>query len=332
MNAVQEELARRLRALPLDHPESHVVSARVLRESGVSARTPRRMEPRRRLIGLPAIAVLLVAILPLAWGFLYFSPATAAALADVGGPKGFSTAILEGVGLGTGNSVTAQSSSASGPTFRVTLVGAYADPIRTVILFNISPASITFSATLRDQFGINYDLRSGQGDLRTGDNAYEFAPASWLTARTGMRFTLDVREVPLGFSVPGQPATVRGVVLVNSGHELGAPAPGPLGQGYMSFRDLRYAGRVLAFDAEVSGIPYSELTRDFPKGSGLSAVNIVLKPVDGSPPILASGYGASSSGGPTALQAYFVNIDPGTYLLSIAVYGEGTLERTVVVS
>jgi hypothetical protein len=332
MNAVHDKLAQRLKDLPLEEPEARVVSARVLRETRVVTPAPSRVPFRPRRFRLAAIAALLVASLPLAWGFLYFSPATAVALADAGGARGFSSFVLDGVGLGTGGSVTAQSSSASGPNFRVRLVGAYADPIRTVILVNLSPADTTFDATLRDQFGITYELHSGLGDLRTGDWAFEFSPASWLAAITGMRFTLDIRDVPMGFSIAQKPLTLRGIVLVNGGHELSTPAAGPIGQGHIKFGAVRYAGRVLAFDAKVSGIPDKELNQEFPKGSDKVALLIVLNPDDGGPGIMATSYGSSSSGGPSALSVYFVNVDPGTYVLSITIYGEGTLERTVVVS
>ena len=332
MNAVQEELARRLKDLPLEQPQARVITARVLSEARRPTRVPSRVRPRPAGFRPAALAVVLVAMLPLTRAFLYFSPASSTALADVGGPNGFSNFVLQGVGLGPGSEVTSQSASVGDTSFRIRLVGAYADSIRTVVLVNVYPADANFDAVLRDQFGLSYDMHSGQGDLRTGDYALAFSPASWLTAKAGLRFTLEMHPVPLGFSLEGAPLKLRGVVLVNSGHQLATPESGPVGQGYLTFRSVRYAGRVVAFDAELSGIPNSELNREFPKGSGLAALTIVMTPANGGPAIMASEYGESSNGGPTSLSAYFTDVDPGSYALSIAVYGEGSLERTIVVS
>src|SRR3977135_2100773 len=106
MTQPTDQLARRLRELPLDEPRPERITSRVL---GAAARPA----PPRLLRRLAIAAAILVRALPVTWGVLDPSPATAAALADASGPGGFSREILDNFGLGTGSGVTAQSSSAS---------------------------------------------------------------------------------------------------------------------------------------------------------------------------------------------------------------------------
>ena len=62
--------------------------------------------------GFLAVAAALLVLTLASWGALYFSPATAAALADASGPGGFSGEILDHFGLGAEN-ITAESSAAA---------------------------------------------------------------------------------------------------------------------------------------------------------------------------------------------------------------------------
>ena len=323
MNQPNDQLAQRLRAIPLDHPRPEVITSRVL---GAAARpAPSRVLPR-----LAIAAAILVAAVPVAWGALYFSPATAAALADASGPGGFSGEILDNFGLGAEN-ITAQNSSATSSGYRVQLVGAYADSIRTVVLLKMDPPGFSGTAMLTDQFGTTYHLSNGEGNLLTGDQVLSFEPASWLASVTGMRFTLTFNQVSLlvGTNVAGS-WTVKGVVLLKTGKMLHAPSSGSLGSGTVAFTEVRYVGRVLSIQADVRGVsldePQVKQTKPTPR------FQVELAPTDGRPGKPANSFDWSTSGDVTKLQLLFVNVDPGTYYLILSLAGEGELQRTLVVA
>jgi len=326
MKQANDHLAERLRELPLDEPRPERITSRVL---GAAARPA----PSRLLRRLAIAAAILVAALPVTWGVLYLSPATAAALADTSGPGGFSSEILDNVGLGTGSSITALSSSATSSGYRVQLVGVYADSIRTVILVKVQPGAIVSGfPRLTDQFGITYEMRSAEGNLETGDEAMIFEATSGLVSVTGLRFTLEVQELVTMSPQPVHGAwTVKGVVLPNAVKHLAAPASGPLGQGSVTFIDARYGGRVVSIRADVRGISLDgEVPAVSPATKPTPRFDMKLVRADGSllrP--LVSGWG--SSGGVTKLEATWVNVEPGTYDLVLTLAGEGRLQSTLVV-
>jgi hypothetical protein len=273
-----------------------------------------------------------VAALPVSWGVLYFSPATAAALADASGP-GFSHEILDNFGLGTEN-ITAQNSSATSSGYKVQLVGAYADSIRTVVLLKSDPpVFVSGFARLTDQFGTTYYLHNGEGNLLTGDQVLSFEPASWLAMNTGMRFALTFDQLELldGSSVRGS-WTVKGVVLLKTGTLLHAPPPGPLGSGMVRFTEVRYVGRVISIQAEVRGVSLDGEVPPLKQGAKPSPrFQVELAPIDGSLGKPANSFGWSSSGDVTKLQLLFVNVDPGTYYVILSLAGEGQLQSPLVV-
>jgi hypothetical protein len=327
MNQTTDSLAQRLRELPLDHPRPELIASRVL---GAAARpSPSRLLPR-----LAVAAAIVLAALPVAWGVLYMSPATAAALADASGPGGFSSEILDHVGLGTGSSITAQGSSATSSSYRVQMVGAYADSIRTVILLKMSPAALASSdVRLTDQFGFTYNLTEGEGNLMTGDQALTFQPASPIASVTGMRFTVTFNQASLlsGETVSGA-WTVQGVVLLKSGTRLATPASGTLGSGTVTFTEVRYSGRVVSIRAEVRGLSLEGFTQEVtPDSKGHPRFSIELAPIDGGAAGPVNSLGLSSSGDVTEVEALALNIDPGTYLLTLSLEGVGQLQRRLVV-
>jgi hypothetical protein len=326
MNQPTDQLAQRLRELPLDEPRPERITSRVL---GATARP----KPSRVLPRLAIAAAILVAALPVAWGVLYLSPATAAALADASGPGGFSSEILDNVGLGTGSAVTAQSSSAMSSGYKVKLVGVYADSIRTVILLKVQPgAMVSGFPRLTDQFGMSYEMRSAEGNLETGDEAMTFEPPPGFVSVTGLRFTLEVQELVTMSprSVHGA-WTVKGVVLLNDVKHLAAPASGHLGQGSVTFIDARYGGRVVSIRADVRGISLDgEVPAVSPATKPTPRFDIKLLRADGSllRPLVS---GWASSGGVTKLEATWVNVEPGTYKLVLTLAGEGQLQSPLVV-
>lgn len=325
MNQPTDQLAQRLRELPLDEPRPERITSRVLGEAA-------RPVPSRLLPRLAIAAAILVAALPVTWGVLYLSPATAAALAAASGP-GFSHEILDNFGLGTEN-ITAQNSSATSSGYKVQLVGAYADSIRTVVLLKSDPPVYASGfMQLTDQFGTTYNPRNGEGNLLTGDQALSFEAASWLSMNTGMRFTLTFNQLELldGSSVRGS-WTVKGVVLLKTGTLLHAPPPGPLGSGMVRFTEVRYVGRVISIQAEVRGVSLDGEVPPLKQGAKPSPrFQVELAPIDGSLGKPANSFGWSSSGDVTKLQLLFVNVDPGTYYVILSLAGEGQLQSTLVV-
>jgi hypothetical protein len=333
MNMPVDQLAERLRELPLEEPRPDAITARVL--AAAKGPAPRRGiartgRPLRRpaFVAIPAAFLILVLGL---WGALYFSPATAAALADASGPGGFSGEILDHVGLGSGN-ITAESSSSTSSGYRLQLVGAYADSIRTVVLIKMSPAAfISGTPQLTDQFGTSYFPQSGQGNLETGDQVLSFEPASWLASATGMRFTLTVNQVEL---LGGQQQvtgswTVRGVVLLDTGKTIRTPRPGSLGPGTVTFVDAKYVGRSVSIKAEVRGVSLGGIVpATGPDAKPQPALSIMLIPDRGlGKP--ASSLSMSSDGNVTQLQVLFLNVDPGLYFLVITLEGVGTLDSAL---
>ena len=331
MNTPTEQLAERLRELPLEHPRPHEVTARVLAATA-------RPSPRRRPSRLALAAALFLAALPVVWGVLYFSPATAAVLADASGPGGFSSETLNNFGLGAGNTVTAQSSSATSSGYTVQLVGAYADSIRTVVLFKITPGAwLTSDMHLTDQFGTSYSMRNGEGDFLTGDNAFSFEPASALASVTGMRFTLsldrlapDQRPGTQPHYVSG-PWTLKGVVLLHSGTNLALPGEGSLGSGTVKFVEARYSGRVVSIRAELRGVSLENIPAAGPGTKPRSRFKVELVPAGGGAVKSMAEADWSSNDGATDFRVLFLNVDPGTYQVTFAVEGAGTLTRTLVV-
>ena len=324
MKSTIDQLAERLRELPLDVPRPDAITPRVLRAAAGPA-------PRRP--AFLAIAAAFLVLLLGSWGVLYFSPATAAALADTSGPGGFSGEILDRFGLGSEN-ITAESSSATSSGYTVQLVGAYADSIRTVVLLKTSPAAFIFGLPqLTDQFGTTYSSQNGQGNLETGDQVVSFEPASWLASSTGMRVTLTLNQVELlgGQSVSGS-WTVKGVVLLKSGAKLDAPASGSLGPGTVTFADARYVGRVVSIQAEVHGVSVDGIVPAVGPGTKPQpALSVVLAPADGSAPKPADSLSQSSTGDVTQLQMLFVNVSRGRYYVVVSVEGVGRLQSALLV-
>src|SRR5260370_29781356 len=92
MNSSIDQLADRLRELPLDVPRPDVITARVL--TGAARPAPARPP------GFLAVAAAFFGLVLASLGVLYFSPAAAAALAVATGAGGFSGPILDPFCLG----------------------------------------------------------------------------------------------------------------------------------------------------------------------------------------------------------------------------------------
>ena len=332
MNTTTEQLAEQLRELKLEHPQPGAVTARVL---AAAARPAPRWRPSR----LAITVALLLAVLPVSWGVLYFSPATAAVIA-ASGLGGFPGEMLDGSGLGTG-SFTAQSASATSSGYTVQLVGAYSDSIRTVFLFQMTPAAFASGYMhLTDQFGTFYPMQGGEGNLDTGYQAFSFEPPSGLALITGMRFTLSLDQLSIDQRPQKLPRYVsgtwilKGVVLPSSGTKLAVPADGALGGGTVKFVDARYVGRAVLIRADVRGVSLAgDAGVEGPKNRRIPRFQVDFIAIDGSTAKIPPNSRWSSSDGDATqhVQILVLDVDPGTYRFTLALAGVGTLTRTLVV-
>ena len=178
-----DPLEQRLTHIELDTPDPGRISARVL--------TLRPKARRASVLRVPAVGLGTIA---LALAVLYFVPAAAAALAGMPGGGD----LLREAGLaGAAGKVTMVGAVAESSGYRITLVGAYADSERTVLLLRTSPSATPDFATmgLTDQFGRSYPMQSGSSDGRTGDLILQFDPLGWPDGTTGARVTLRLNSV-----------------------------------------------------------------------------------------------------------------------------------------
>jgi hypothetical protein len=326
MTQTDDRLAERLRELTLDRPDPRSLASRVL---AVAAQPERQQAIPRPLL---VAAAMLVAIAG-AWGVLYFSPITGAALADASGGSATASDVLRAVGLGAGATVSAQNSTATASGYRIQLVGASTDSIRTVVLLKITPAdAMSFvGVNLSDQFGSSYELLEGVATTNTGDEALVFGPPRGLAARTGLRFSVDLRLVSTraGGTVPGA-WKVSGTVLPDAGTLLDPPAPGGLGAGTVTFRQPRSAGGVLAVSADIAGLSTEQLGASVPSGGKAQlALQAVL--VDPTGTELPMNIRVSGADGVSRFDAVAFGIHPGTYRLRLTLASGGSLERILVV-
>jgi hypothetical protein len=259
-----------------------------------------------------AVAVVVLLATPLvAWAVLYLSPSAA-----------------DAIGIGIGRTDTAQSFTFNGYT--VQLAGAYADSFNTVIDLKGAPPEVVFGATyLNDQFGNLYPEENAEHG-KAGDMALSYKPATWLTAVTGMRYTLTIKQ-PSDTSAT-RTSTLMGSVHFNTAPRLQIPASGSFANGEVTFIDARYGAQVVAVGFEVRGVsvvggyPPSEASVK-PRPS----LDVRLAPIDGGP-AKNMPYRASVSGDVTQVHAIAMLVDPGTYSLVLSLEGVANLRRMLVVS
>jgi hypothetical protein len=259
-----------------------------------------------------AVAALVLVAAPLvAWVVLYLSPSAASA-----------------IGIGSGSTDANQSVTFNG--FKIQLAGAYADSFSTVIDIKGAPPDVVFGRTyLTDQFGNMYPEENAEPS-KTGDMALSYKPATWLTAVSGMRYTLNV-EQPSDTTVT-RGSSLKGTVLFDTAPRLQIPRSGSFGNGTVTFFEARYGARVVAVRFEVRGVdvvggyPPSEAN---PKAR--PSLNVRLASIDGGPAKNMQ-YRTSVSGDITQVHAIAMLVDPGTYSMTLSLEGVGDLQRTLVVS
>lgn len=314
-------LEQRLSELQVETPNaSRVAAAAMLRAS-------RRARPRvpRALALAPVLLLVAVAV-------GYFCPAADAAVA--GAP--IAGDLLRQAGLqGVSNRVTAVGAVAESSHHRLRLVGAYADPTRTVLLVHADPPISGWAGTaiLHDQFGRAYENRWGSADMLTGDVVLGFEALAWPDSLTGARVELTIAAVS---GVDDPTAVTRGswhlpaTLAVDPGTHLATPAEGQLGQARFRFASVQSTPGTLAIAIDVTGVTAAELDRMVPNGvKGAPALALDLYGPDGTPAWHHSGDLASWGALGVRLDELWLRTAPGDYRLVVSFAGNGAFERTI---
>jgi hypothetical protein len=238
--------------------------------------------------------------------------------------------VLDRAGLGTGSSVTSLDTAATSSGVTIHLVGVSADPVRTVVVFRISPATSTpVSVTLTDQFGTTYDERGGYGDMRTGDWALIFAPPSVVARPLGMRFTLSFVGVSGedGDLVPGRWA-LTGTVLSHQGRSFAAPQTAVSGPMTITFSSGHVAGGVLELTAHMRGVSADQLGLFQKQTTAEAPLTIALLDRTGKQLVVPYDLTTEPDGFAIYITAYGAS-DHGVYTIRISVRGIGSIERQI---
>lgn len=325
---ITDLLGERLENLAVEVPDAGRVTARVL------SRAPRPQSHRvRRLVAVSVATVLLIALVG------YFVPVADTALAST--PAGD---LMRDAGLvGAKDRITWVGAADTSSGFRLTLVGAYADSTRTVLLLHSDPATLPadpFSVQLTDQFGRHYRLRGSVTNMRTGDASADFEPLAWPDAITGARITLHISQVqalvkPYADGVPVELKDVRGswtlhaTLGVDETTALPLPASADLGPAHFQFTSVRYSTATIAVDVDITGVTAEELSRRIPDGlKGTPVMSAEL--LDPSGQMIGGGMASSSNGGPVHMQLLGYRLSGGgNYVIRIKYVGVGEFERVL---
>ena len=322
-----DPLEQRLTDLTVATPDPGRVSGWVLSR-------PHRSS-RGRVLRLPAAGLAAIVLFA---AVMYFAPVTAAVLASV--PIGGD--LLREAGLaGAAGKVTSVGARSASSGFAVTLVGAYADSDRTVLLLEASPAiTAPGNATLVDQFGRSYPMQSGIADARTGDLILQFDPLAWPDTILGARMTLRFDQVQsfyydpalgdwaIGASVSGSwslPASLG----VDEATTLGSPPAGRVGGIDCTFSNVRASSATIVLDIEMRGVTPSDLDRRIADGGkGKPVFELAL--VDPGGNIVTSSWSFNTDPGGTVVHLVGFRDLAGPYKLRVVYLGD-VLERTLQV-
>ena len=256
-------LEQRLHDLAVPTPDATRVSGRVL-----GTRPSPHQRRALRIAAAPVAVIVMVALVA------YFVPAADTALADVP----FAGDLLRSAGLvGARDRITSVGSSATSSGYMLTLVGAYADSTRTVLLVRSNPPSLPAfpeHVWLTDQFGHSYQPSGGVTNMLSGDETMEFGPLAWPDALTGARITLHINSLEaIGPSpdfrslgeVRGEwnlPATIG----VDEASSLPLPAAATTGSIHYRFTSVRYTPATIVLDMIVTGTTAQEMNARIPDG------------------------------------------------------------------
>jgi hypothetical protein len=231
----------------------------------------RPSQHQRRAIRIAAAPVAFIVLAALA---AYFVPAADTALADIP----FASDLLRSAGLvGARDRITSVGSSATSSGHTITLIGAYADSTRTVLLVRSNPPSLPtggFDTSLTDQFGRTYQFHGGTTNMLTGEGTMEFDALAWPDALTGARITMHINRIDAigpgpDFKDLGEvrgswnlPATIG----VDEASSLPLPAPATTGSIHYRFTSVTYTPATIVIDMLVTGTTAQEMNTRIPDG------------------------------------------------------------------
>ncbi len=322
---MRSPLARRLAALEIAVPSTLV--PRVLAGRGPGARaTDRRLLPR--LAAAAALAVLAIAAAS------YFAPRFSQALADAPVVGTATGPLLRSVGLaGIAGRVTALSDSATSSGYRVTVLGGYADGIRTIIVLRVEPAgrNLYEGTSLTDQFGRRLELRGAATNSLTGEEVLEFDSITGPAAILGARLTLHASAL----AVPGGGDRLAGdwqlhaTIALDESRTLDRPAAGRIGAMTCTFTALTASPTAIRVRVQVLGAAPGALTKVIPDAiKGHPAFQLELWGPDGTAGQLLTSNVDGASG---SIDAVWARSLVGTYRLVVSYAGTGSFERNIEV-
>ena len=316
-------LEERLTNLALTAPDPGTISARVLAPA-----------TRRRGRRLPRVALSAAATMVLLAMVAYFVPAADNVVAKVP----FAGDLLRDAGLaGVEGRITSVGSVAASSGYRLTLVGAYADSSRTVLLLHATPAVGPHFPSIRltDQFGRSYDAQNGSADFKTGDSEIQFEALAWPDAITGSRITLQLTNVEIDSetgpvqTVPGT-WTLSAIVGVDQGTNLPLPASATLGDAHFQFTSASYTPATVAVNIDETGVSFHELSRIVPDGGkGTPALTMDIYDPNGQ---IISGSASASDDPLGVVHISFLGFrldGAGNYVLRVSYAGQGSFERVL---
>jgi len=317
-----DPLEQRLTHIELETPDPGRVSARVL-----------TLRPKARRVSVFRVPAVGLGTIALALAVLYFVPAAAAALAGVPGGGD----LLREAGLaGAAGKVTTVGAVAESSGYRITLVGAYADSERTVLLLRTSPSATPDFATMRltDQFGRSYPMQSGSSDGRTGDLILQFDPLGWPDGTTGARVTLRLNSVHRfaydsaardwrnGPPVAGT-WTLQASIGIDEAVTLATPSAGQLGGVTCTFGAARASAATIVIDVYMHGVTPDQLEQRIPDGGkGLPVFQLLL--IDPTGDVVTQSYGlspASQTSDGTVIHLVGFRSVPGNYTVRVVYQG-----------
>jgi len=322
---MRSPLARRLAALEIPVPPTLVPRALARRHAGAHAT---RLGALPRLSAATALAVLALTAAS------YFAPRFSQALADAP-VVGFATGpLLRSVGLaGIAGRMTAFSGSATSSGYGVTLIGGYADPIRTILVLRVQPAgrNLYEEITLRDQFGRRMELHGAVTNDETGEEILEFDPVAGPAGMLGARLTLhaSVLTAPGGRDRLAGDWQLQAVIALDESRTLAIPAPGRIGAMTVTFTTVTASPTAIDVRLQVRGGVPGALTKVIPDAlKGHPAFRLELWGPDGTPaqPLTVDVDEASGS-----VDAVWARSLAGTYRLVVAYAETGTFERSIQV-
>ncbi len=319
-------LEKRLHDLAVPTPDAGRVSARVL-----ATRPSRHQHPAIRIVSAPVALIVLAALV------VYFVPAADVVLADVP----FAGDLLQSAGLvGARDRITSIGSSATSSGYTITLVGAYADSTRTVLLVRSNPPSLPAGGSdtsLTDQFGRTYQFHGGTTDMLTGDATMEFDALAWPDALTGARITLHISRIDAigpgpDFKDLGEvrgswnlPATIG----VDEASPLPLPAPAATGSIHFRFTSVTYTPATIVIDMFVTGTTAQEMNTRIPDGGkGTPVFTMAVKEPNGAVTTVWL-LGEQEQSGVRVHSLFYRSAGSGDYELRFNYVGQGGFQRAL---